>query len=50
MSTSSLWQASPKNQMVDLNALNCLQLFKKGNNETEQHLCVVQDQVDGLSG
>jgi hypothetical protein len=49
MSTSSLWQASQKNQMVDLNALNCLQFFKWGNNETEQHSGVVHDQLDGLS-
>jgi hypothetical protein len=35
--------------MADLNALNCLQLFKYGNNETEQHSGVVHDQLDGLS-
>jgi hypothetical protein len=28
ISTSRLWQASQKNQMVDLDALNCLLLFK----------------------
>jgi hypothetical protein len=34
--------------MADLNALNYLQLFKKENNETEQHSGVVHDQQDGL--
>jgi hypothetical protein len=29
-------QASQKNQMVDLNALKCLQFIKGGNNETER--------------
>jgi hypothetical protein len=49
MSTSGLWQASQKNQMADLNVLKFLQLFKWGNNETEQHSGVVHDQLDGLS-
>jgi hypothetical protein len=30
--------------MADLNALNCLQLYKYGNNETEQHSGVVHIQ------
>jgi hypothetical protein len=49
MSTLSLWQATQKNQMADLNALDCLQLFKQGNNETEKHSGVVHDQLDQLS-
>jgi hypothetical protein len=48
-STSNLRQASQKNQLADLNAQNCLQLFKQRNNETEQKSGVTHYLKDGLS-